>query len=198
MDQRSEAGLDPGPGRLRLALAARAEADSLRARRAERLARIRAGAAAAPQCGAGEPAWEAGPTPEARDGDALERFLADLVGPVDEAPPQPARLAPVLPMVRPESHGLLRPGAAPAGNAADLFRLPGIGPGLVGALIRGGVPDLAALARLGRDALGQTLGPLARLVDLDGWLAFARAATDGTGPAAGAWSGSLAPQDLAG
>lgn len=221
MDQRSEAAAgDLRPGRLRLALAARAEADGLRARRAERLARIRAGGAPvsgmavpdgiAPETPApGTPALDtaalemAAPDAAARGGedepfvpvrdvDALERFLADLVGTIDTepAPPQPARvsptrLAPVLPLARP---------AAPAGGAADLAFLPGAGPGLVGALIRGGVPDLAALAGLGREALGDRLGPLGRLIDLDGWLAFARAAT---GRAAAVPDGP-APRDLAG
>jgi hypothetical protein len=214
MDQRSDAVIDPRPGRLRLALAARAEADSLRARRAERLARIRAGGApdqapdqepvhdilsaraeggAAPEREpASAPEVDAEPSLPLRDVDALERFLADLVGTIDTdpVPPQPARvaptrLAPVLPLAR---------STQPGGDAADLARLPGAGPGLVGALIRSGVPDLAALAGLGREALGERLGPLARLIDLDGWLAFARAATRRTAPA----PQGPTPRDLAG
>jgi hypothetical protein len=271
---------DPRPGRLREALAARAEAkSSLRARRAERLARIRDGMtalsadrgtadlpappatpsrrtmpdadlraevtappdvlavpdeiaapeppkAAAPSPGAGaespplaeavaEPAprretvasplrgavpipreiagapdrEEAAPRagrmaaegddPE-RDIEELERFLAGLVGALEADPvPQPARIAPVVALERTEREiGQEAAGAEDGG----LARLPGAGPGLVAALVRAGVPDLAALARLDPGTLAARLGPIGRLIDLETWIAIARAET--AGPAA--------------
>jgi hypothetical protein len=58
-------------------------------------------------------------------------------------------------------------------DAGGLATLPGAGPGLVAALIRAGVPDLAALAALGPAALAARLGPIARLIDLKAWLAHA-------------------------
>jgi hypothetical protein len=271
---------DPRPGRLREALAARAEAkSSLRARRAERLARIRDGIAAlsADRGPAGLPASPATPprrtTPDAdlraevtappdvlavpdeitapespkaaapspgaeaespppgeavaepaprretvasplrgaapipreiagapdreeaapragrmaaegddpeRDIEELERFLAGLVGALEADPvPQPARIAPVVALERTEKEtGQEAAGAEDGG----LARLPGAGPGLVAALVRVGVPDLAALARLDPGTLAARLGPIGRLIDLETWIAIARAET--AGPAA--------------
>jgi hypothetical protein len=263
---------DPRPGRLREALAARAEAkSSLRARRAERLARIRDGmtalsadrgtadlpappatpsrraihgvdrraaAAAAPdvpdEIAAPEPPKAAAPSPGAeaespplaeavaepapwretvasplrgtapipreiagapdreeaapragrmaaegddpeRDIEELERFLAGLVGALEADPvPQPARIAPVVALERTEKEtGQEAAGAEDGG----LARLPGAGPGLVAALVRAGVPDLAALARLDPGTLAARLGPIGRLIDLETWIAIARAET---------------------
>jgi hypothetical protein len=196
------------PGRLRLALAAQEQRNGLLARRAERLARIRATAAARDRT---EGDAEAVADEEAVD--ALERFLAGLVGTIDcvPPPPQPARLAPaIVPLARagggdtdtaPAGAGNAAApagaeGVAPSGHREDvtsrapagaegLARLPGAGPGLVATLIRAGVPDLQTLAALGAPALAERLGPLARLIDLEAWIAFARGAAAEDFPAAG-------------
>jgi hypothetical protein len=216
-DQHGEA---PGE-RLRAALAARdAQQSAQRARRAVRLARL-----ATPEdrpdlprevCEAvkGRETHDSLMRGEAcnalargvglRDAEALESFLAALIGALDgEAPraaPAEALAAEVVPIDRSaapaEAEGgealgrvfpfgvadrVSPPAAAwpvrPPGDAAELACLPGAGPGLVGALIRAGVPDLTTLAALGRDDLAARLGPLARLIDLDAWIARAEAET---------------------
>jgi hypothetical protein len=136
-----------------------------------------------------------------RDVEALECFLAGLVGALDIEPvPQPTRLAPAVIALRPHQ-GAAGPdgqradgqGAGiPADDAAQvegdpqdgapaddgsLARLPGAGPGLVAALVRAGVPDLAALAGLEPETLADRLGPIGRLIDLRTWIALARAET---------------------
>ena len=114
-----------------------------------------------------------------RDIEALERFLAGLVGALEAEPvPQPARLAsPVVALDR----ACGQTGQA-AEDAGGLARLPGAGPGLVAALARAGISDLAALARLDPETLAARLGPIGRLIDLETWIAVARAET--AGPAA--------------
>ena len=77
---------------------------------------------------------------------------------------------------------VLAPGPAPLRETAgpcDLERLPGAGPGLVWALRRAGVPDLAALAACAPAPLAERLGPIGRLIDLEAWTAFARARVGG-------------------
>jgi hypothetical protein len=185
MEQHAQTEAGPVPGRLRQALLARKEARiDLRNRRAERLARLRAAAATDDAVG-GEPLAEGEGPPAARlgaapgepevaagDVEALERFLAGLLGTIEpeaEPLPQPARLSPsVIPL---SSRGEEAP---PQGDAAGLARLPGAGPGLISALIRAGVPDLETLARLDADDLRGRLGPLALLIDVGGWVVFAQ------------------------
>ncbi len=64
------------------------------------------------------------------------------------------------------------PAAAPA---CDLDRLPGAGPGLVWALRRAGLRNLAEVAELDEAALATRLGPLGRLLPAATWIAIARA-----------------------
>ena len=64
-------------------------------------------------------------------------------------------------------------GAAPGGGS-DLERLAGVGPGLVWALRRAGIPDLASVAALEPEALAARLGPLGRLVPARAWVEAAR------------------------
>jgi hypothetical protein len=105
-----------------------------------------------------------------RDAEALERLLAALIGSLEPAPDPvlPAPPAAVVPLPRPARE------QAGCGDAGGLATLPGAGPGLVAALIRAGVPDLATLAALGSAALAARLGPIARLIDLEAWLTHAR------------------------
>ena len=160
----------------------RAPADrlaDLRRERAARLARLRGAAGSA----------AAAPDPAEP---ALEAFLRALRAAVDAAPPGAAAAVPaaVLPFQRPARPPVAeaeapreiweaRSAAAPA----DLDRLPGVGPALVWALQRAGIAGLADLAGCAPAPLADRLGPLGGLVDLPGWIAFAREAT---GPAAAA------------
>ena len=64
---------------------------------------------------------------------------------------------------------------APAAET-DLDRLPGAGPGLVGALRRAGLARLADVAPLAPEALAARLGPIGRLVPAEAWVAAAREA----------------------
>jgi hypothetical protein len=172
----------PSPGladrereRLRRALAARAaRTTDLRSRRAERLARLRPCQGEDGSLALLGPREKAEPAPGAdrpssvRDAEALERLLAGLLGspaPAPEPAPPPASVVP-LPRAR----------DAAAEGAAGLATLPGAGPGLVAALIRAGVPDLAAVAALGPAGLAARLGPLSRLIDLRTWTAYAETA----------------------
>ena len=106
-------------------------------------------------------------------GAALEDFLRELTGdlpPLPEGPPvEPGEL---LPFQRPAETASRTPG--------DLDRLPGVGPGLIWALERGGIERLADLAPLAPAELAARLGPLGRLVPAERWIAIARAAEDGT------------------
>jgi hypothetical protein len=177
--------VDGADTRLRAVLATRAAQQiARRACRADRLARLpRQGARPAPSAGAG---------PDQGDAEALETFLAALIGALDAGPARnaPAEVVPLDPRpARPDRDTGAAAGAAPApdrgpvpgtlpapgaAGTAGLARLPGAGPGLVAALVRAGVPDLAVLAGLDRDTLAARLGPLARLIDLDGWIVRAR------------------------
>jgi predicted flap endonuclease-1-like 5' DNA nuclease len=155
---------DPAP---RQTLAMRlAERERQRAERAERLARLKP---VAP-----------GPAtlPAADDAEAaLEEFLRALTGGQRPAPaPGPA----AMPVPEPAPTAVLhfqRPEAAPEPAApTDLDRLPGAGPGLVGALRRAGFGRLADLAPLAPEELAARLGPIGRLVPAEAWVAAARAA----------------------
>jgi hypothetical protein len=142
--------------------------------------------AAAPPCEevappAGRMAAEAD-DPE-RDIEELERFLAGLVGALEADPvPQPARVAPTVVALERTERETGQGRTASVDDGGGLARLPGAGPGLVAALARAGVPDLAALARLDPETLAARLGPIGRLIDLETWIAIARAET--AGPAA--------------
>jgi predicted flap endonuclease-1-like 5' DNA nuclease len=105
------------------------------------------------------------------DAEALERLLIRLAGAL-EPPPAPAPAAPVVPLPRPAR-------SAPAAvlDTGGLATLPGVGPGLVAMLVRAGVTDLTDVAALGPAGLAARLGPLARLIDLAAWSAYAAAAT---------------------
>lgn len=166
-----------------------AERSRLRAERAERLARL--GPAREPaREPPGEPPGElpselpgaeraeapapvpfAGPERDAAA--ALEEFLRSLTQglrglPRAEAPP--AATAPpgaVLPFQRP-------PAAEGRAAPCDLGRLQGAGPGLVWALRRAGIPDLAGLAALEPEELAARLGSLGRLVPARAWVNAAR------------------------
>lgn len=157
-------GPPPGPRQtLAMRLAARNRQRELRA---ERLARLRAPAGAAAPAGEGA----ADPIDPADPAGALEDFLRTLAAdlpPLPEGPPvEPGEL---VPFQRPE---------APAAEAGDLGRLPGVGPGLVWALERAGLRRLADIAPLAPAELAARLGPLGRLVPADRWIAAARAAAD--------------------
>jgi hypothetical protein len=64
--------------------------------------------------------------------------------------------------------------AGPAAPPGDLARLPGMGPSLIWAFQRAGIPSLADLARLQEADLVARLGPLGRLVPAAAWLRRAR------------------------
>lgn len=140
------------------------------------------------------------PAPEAAEvdaGAALEEFLRALTGegdvpasapePGDDDPEMPDEPSPaaVLHFQRPGAAGAAAGPAAPgfaeaAGGqlaASDLALLPGMGPSLIWAFRRAGIPSLAALAGLDEPGLVARLGPLGRLVPAGPWLARARAAT---------------------
>ena len=140
-----------------------AERERQRAQRAERLARLRPGAADAAAAAADDDA-------EA----ALEEFLRALTGGGGRRG-RPRRPAPA-----PEPAAVLhfqRPEAAPSRpRRDDLDRLPGAGPGLVGALERAGLARLADIAPLAPEALAARLGPIGRLVPAEAWIAAAREA----------------------
>lgn len=177
--------------RLGLALAEfLARLAELRRERAERLTRLRGGH---------EPSDAADPDSEP----ALAAFLRVLRAAIAEPPP-PARTDPpaaleadppaaeVLPFLRAPERAVARPAelpaskpAAPAAAPGDLDRLPGVGPGLVWALEQAGVARLADLAGCAPAPLADRLGPIGGLVDLSGWIAFARSATaPGAAPSA--------------
>lgn len=65
---------------------------------------------------------------------------------------------------------------APAGpDDTDLCQLPGAGDGLVWLLQQKGIHSLADLAQADAAALATRLELVGKLIDLDGWIAFARA-----------------------
>jgi hypothetical protein len=175
----------PAPAAPRQTLAMRmAERSRLRAERAERLARL----APARVERAAEPAPEPAAPPPAppaavpfigseRDAaDALEEFLRSLTRGLGgaspgassgAAPPLPGEVLPFQRPAPPEA------GAGPLGGS-DLELLAGVGPGLVWALRRAGIPDLAGVAALEPEALAARLGPLGRLVPARAWVEAAR------------------------
>ena len=152
--------------------------DRMRAMRAERLARLRAGTPAqvvpmpqpltaraeivpgpAPESASEPaPAFAPGPAPEPEAEPeaeaALREFLRALLG--DEAPVAEAPAEPVV-------------------EGSELARLPGAGPGLVAALRRAGLTSLAAVAGLEPSELAGRLGPIGRLVPAPAWVAAALA-----------------------
>jgi hypothetical protein len=171
-----------------------AERSRLRAERAGRLARLAPARNGPP---AAQPSAEPGPgaavpsTPLQLDAAAaLEEFLRSLNrglaggaaagAPAPSSAPAPAP-GEVLPFQRPlPPEAREAPGSGTAGEAAsggsDLERLEGVGPGLLWALRRAGIPDLASLALLEPEALADRLGPLGRLVPARAWVEAARAA----------------------
>jgi predicted flap endonuclease-1-like 5' DNA nuclease len=138
-----------------------AERERQRAERAERLARLRPGT--------GEIVPATTPPVDDDAEAALEAFLRALTvsagAPAPEYRPEPEPAA-VLHFQRPEA-----PEAA-----TDLERLPGAGPGLVGALRRAGLTRLADIAPLAPEALAARLGPIGRQIPAEAWVAAARAA----------------------
>jgi hypothetical protein len=150
---------------------------------AEASAREEAGPDAGPE-GAADDDPERDPE---RDIEALERFLAGLVGALEAEPvPQPARLdSAVVALDRAGGETGQGAGAAGGAEAGGLARLPGAGPGLIAALGRAGVADLVTLARLDPESLAVRLGPIGRLIDLETWIAIARAETADPAAAAG-------------
>ena len=146
-----------------------AERERQRAQRAERLARLRPGAADTAAAAADDDAAA-----------ALEEFLRALTGGgAAAAAPEPAAAAEpaaVLHFQRPEA-------AADPAEPGDLDRLPGAGPGLVAALERAGLARLADIAPLAPADLAARLGPIGRLVPAEAWIAAARDAVPPAGSA---------------
>jgi len=184
-DDASQDGRRDVPAAPRQTLAMRmAERSRLRAERAERLARlaparIERAAEPAPKPDRG-PAAPPGPPAavsfigsERDAAAALEEFLRSLTRGLHGASPGAAPPLPgeVLPFQRPAPP---ETGATP-GDGSDLERLDGVGPGLVWALRRAGIPDLASVAALEPEALAARLGPLGRLVPARAWVEAARA-----------------------
>ena len=171
----------PAPVAPRQTLAMRmAERSRLRAERAERLARlaparIERAAEPAPELAAAPPAPPAAVPfigSERDAADALEEFLRSLTRGLGGASPGAAPPLPgeVLPFQRPAPPEA----GAGSGGGSDLERLAGVGPGLVWALRRAGIPDLASVAALEPEALAARLGPLGRLVPARAWVEAAR------------------------
>jgi predicted flap endonuclease-1-like 5' DNA nuclease len=96
----------------------------------------------------------------------LHPAAAKAEAPAPAPAPEPAA---VLHFQRPE----MMTAAVPE---TDLDRLPGAGPGLVGALRRAGLARLADVAPLAPEALAARLGPIGRLVPAEAWVAAAREA----------------------
>ena len=102
---------------------------------------------------------------------ALEEFLRSLTRGLDGGG-APAAIEQALPG---EVLPFQRPPATEGREApCDLGRLEGVGPGLVWALQRAGIPDLAGLAALEPEDLADRLGPIGRLVPARSWIAAAR------------------------
>lgn len=171
-----------------------AERSRMRAQRAERLARLRPGPETPMAAPVAAPIAVPVPLPAAGDAEAaLEDFLRALTGGVPLPPAQPQEAAEVLPFQRVQEDAGPE-GAAKSGRdaalreiapqrattqaitPADLDRLPGVGPGLVGALERAGLARLADIAPLAPTELAARLGPIGRLVPTESWIATARAA----------------------
>lgn len=75
------------------------------------------------------------------------------------------------------------PDQAPPAAESDLHALPGAGIGLVWMLQRCGVSSLADLAAADADRLRREMGLVGELLDLSGWIAFARDAVAQAPPA---------------
>lgn len=65
-----------------------------------------------------------------------------------------------------------------ASDESELARLPGIGPGLIWALQRAGVANLADLAAADADALSTRLGVIGDLINVQTWIEEARSAVE--------------------
>jgi predicted flap endonuclease-1-like 5' DNA nuclease len=85
-------------------------------------------------------------------------------------PDPPAFLATPAPEADPEQEA--------AAGTGGLDHLPGMGPGLLWALGRAGITDLATLAALDPGEFADRLGPIGRLVPARAWIAAARAARE--------------------
>jgi predicted flap endonuclease-1-like 5' DNA nuclease len=98
---------------------------------------------------------------------------ADLLAPGDAATP-PMASPPVV------ADAATRTAAAPPAeppirdDTTDLSEIPGIGPGLIWMLREAGVATLADLVRADTPELARKLGAIARLLDLDWFIDFAR------------------------
>ena len=157
-----------------------AEQSRLRAERAERLARLVPARAGRNEAAAPPADPQPAPADDPDAAAALEEFLRSLTQGLSGQPPRPpaaaeaAAPAEVLRFERPPSpEGAGRAEAAPC----DLERLEGVGPGLVWALRRAGIRDLAGMAALEPAGLAARLGPIGRLVPAEAWIASARAET---------------------
>jgi len=69
--------------------------------------------------------------------------------------------------------------------SSDLFDLPGAGSGLVWMLRQCGIHALEDLAKADATQLGRSLGLVGELLDVAGWIAFARQRTAARGPDGG-------------
>ena len=163
----------PEDTRPRQTLAMRmAEQSRLRAERLARLVPVGAG-----RSEADGPATDTPPGTTSGDHDAsaaLEEFLRSLTQGLNGLPPRAAPPAAAQPA---EVLRFQRSPAATEAPPCDLERLEGVGPGLVWALRRAGVPDLAGLAALDAEDLTDRLGPIGRLVPARAWIAAARGET---------------------
>jgi predicted flap endonuclease-1-like 5' DNA nuclease len=155
-----------------------AEQSRLRAERAERLARLVPARTGRSEAAAAPADLEPAPADDPDAAAALEEFLRSLTQGLSGQPPRAAAEAAApaagLRFERPPSpEGDGRAKAAPC----DLERLEGVGPGLVWALRRAGIRDLAGMAALEPAGLAARLGPIGRLVPAEAWIASARAET---------------------
>lgn len=162
-----------------------AERNRMRAQRAERLARLRPGADSGRTATMGVTQVAAPvpvPLPTAGDAEAaLEEFLRALTGGMPPPALPEQEPAAVLHFQRPEgSRESAREAAVREIEPSELTRLPGIGPGLVGALERAGFARLADIAPLAPEELAARLGPIGRLVPTATWVQAARTALSAT------------------
>jgi predicted flap endonuclease-1-like 5' DNA nuclease len=157
-----------------------AERNRQRAIRAERLARLRPGAAGARAGAAGTQSPAVDPpiteaAPDAAEADAaLEDFLRALTEGLllEEKPAPPSAAGEIVRLPRPVL----------VTERCDLEALPGIGPGLIWALRRAGIHTLADLAGLAAEDLPARHGPAGRLVPATACIATARAAAPAPQP----------------
>jgi hypothetical protein len=193
---------------LAMRMAERSRLRAERAERLARLAPARTEPVPEPERAAGSTAPVAGPPAAAEAGApaavpfigsqrdaaaALEEFLRSLNRGLGGGAPAVTAVAPagapapapvpgeVLPFQRPvppEAREAPWTAGGTVSGGSDLERLEGVGPGLVWALRRAGIPDLACVAGLEPEALAARLGPLGRLVPARAWVEAARAAPD--------------------